>query len=859
MAFSDKAIGFFLQADSKLLTDELGKAEKSYDRFVGSLEKLNRKAFDSATGGLSNIAGLVKGIEKLTSGATQKVNLSLSQRSEKTFADAIEKAVLAAMMRVKLRMRASMPKGRLKMFSQVGSLRSQFRQEVQPPDFLGSFMKFAEGGVVPGKGKKDSVLSALTPGEVVLPTGLVKSLTQFVGTLQSAEGSKNILQTGLGTPKDQEKHVTNMEALSKALGEIVQEGRDLSAQQKGQLSKVLTEVDTRMKKLEKSTEAASEELQELQVIGGTGRFVGMMTAIQAAQQGLQGLAGTGQQAFQVAGGEGVTSFIDNLRELRVKIGLTGDKYGEFASKLTASSAEANVSLTQSTAAADALFDAGVRGLDSIANQSIVVAQAAKLTRADLGTLASTSFLLTDKLKFQADTLSALYGDTVALSRNLAVDAPGLVKNIDQITSSTKTLLQDIGPDAAAGVLQTFQRISAASSDIWADQGDQLNMVFAQALSGSDQALKQLNFLTDGIISTPEELVKRLEKGDVAGLFEGISERLGGLDQRALQVTAEALQLDPNLLKVMSKNTADFEKSLAKTAKLVTPIDQVGGAVERMAQQIDEVTTGTEKLQKGFQEIIGSQPMFIDLIEFLDQIPLGASLATFWIGKSLFGAVGKLARGMGKLLPVLGVGGAAASGAAGAAGAAGVAGAAAGKGGLLGKLAGVAGFAGRGALSVGKFAFSFAKANPLILAATAALALLNIEGEEVNDNFTQAMRSQRLSTKRGGSISQRGGDTAAIETLKGRARSDVEQVRPATVTAGDITGIIAEASAAKADNQPILDELRENNRLLKQQIDMMMRQQQTAAAAGNRQPDPVRLIAPQTGSDSFTTGMSNFDQ
>lgn len=654
MGFSDQAIGFFLQADDRL-TPALAEAEKGYKKFVASLEKLNRQAFNSATGGLGAIGALVRGVEKLTSGATHKIDLALGRRSEKAFADSIEKAVIAAMLRVKLRLRASVPLRRMKMFDQSASLRSQYRDLTQPPDFLGQFQQFAQGGVVRGGVPgRDSVPAMLTPGELVLPNAdPLLALAKMMKLMERTERQRNVLSAGLGTRKDHREYAKNLKALDAALRTLVKGSKQLSLEGRANLVPALKDIAGRLDKVRAATGKASDGLSALRGIGSDTRWATLMDAVSRVQGGVLSLAGVSREAFSVAGGSNVKDFIDNLADLRVKLGLTSAEYASFAAMLGTSARVANTSLTEATAAADALFEAGVRGQGNIARQAILVAQGAKLTRADLGDLARTSYILTDRLRFQGEAISALFLDARTLGKEMAVSSPALVKNIDTIVASTRTLLQDVSPQAAAGVLKTFQEISAASSNIWADQGDQLNMIFAQALSGSDQALQQLQFLTQGAISTPADLLRRMQTGDVRGLFKDLGAFVGNLDQRALSALAESLSIDPTLLKTISKNTDSFETSLSKAMSLTTPVDQFSGSVAKGATAIDEMSNATQKLQRGFQQLIGESPWLTDFITFLDAVPVSAAIATLWIAKTAVTAGVQLVKGLAAAIPLLG--------------------------------------------------------------------------------------------------------------------------------------------------------------------------------------------------------------
>lgn len=228
MAFSDDTIGFYLQVQNEL-SPELRKAEKDYYRLTKSIEKLNERASKSATKGFDQLANVVEAfrelpkeaargytgalktlrarikpivqpitvkvtidydvaVKKSTKGLLSQVGgaisggrsgMSVSPKSLIGINSAVRKTVARLLNDAEVRLVPTIPLKRNKYFDTGVSLRQFYKDQVQPPDFMGAFQRlprFQSGGVVPGHGNLDEVLALLTPGEVVLPTNVVSGL-----------------------------------------------------------------------------------------------------------------------------------------------------------------------------------------------------------------------------------------------------------------------------------------------------------------------------------------------------------------------------------------------------------------------------------------------------------------------------------------------------------------------------------------------------------------------------------------------------------------------------------------------------------------------------------------------------------
>ena len=277
MAFSESAIGFYLQMEDRM-TPQFPAALSAYKKFVGSMEKLNKSAFESTSGLFAQLAQLVKGAGKLATGTALKVNLSLTPKSRKAFANLISDAVSNALSGSKIRLRAAMPKSVSKLFSSDASLRTLYAGIPQPPDMVGKIQKFAEGGKVKGGTPgKDSVLGLLTPGEVVIPTDLVDKIE---AALDQVSGRKDVLEAGFGTKSDVKFYQKGIAEIAMAMEALANATRQQGIEEKTRLTPQIVSLTEKFRGLTKVEEKASDEADHFMGrVLGPARFIALQTSL----------------------------------------------------------------------------------------------------------------------------------------------------------------------------------------------------------------------------------------------------------------------------------------------------------------------------------------------------------------------------------------------------------------------------------------------------------------------------------------------------------------------------------------------------------------------------------------------------
>ena len=543
---------------------------------------------------------------------------------------------------MKLRLRASMPTQKLKMFSQDSSLRTAYKDMPQPPDMLGGFVqKFATGGKVQGGTPgKDSVLGLLTPGEVVIPTDLVEKLEKAFSTV---EGTKSVLEGGLGTPKDIEFYRKATAELATAIEVLGTEMKNAGVESRARLGPQVIQLRGRMNALGESTEKTKKPIEELfSKILGPARFVAIQTGLKNMQDGV-GKLGTGaSNAFGKMGGDQVRSVVDRIREVRMQLGLGAEDAATFTSAISDQSDLLGTSFAKSMEGAEALLAVGLKDRDQLIRQSPLLARANRLTGASFDSLANSAFRFSSDLGGSDDQFQSIINsiDAMKNSASLAVNVPALMETLQGVMSNS--LLKKEGPENLQNITNSMLSLRAAAESVWAgDSG--IEKIFGDALAGNLESLKKVHRLTDGAIVTQEDLATAMRsRRGLLGVFDQMEQAISRMDDpTVLRQFAESVDLDPNLLKRMS----DFNGALDTAVETTEPFDQVGTSMDRAAESINKITTAAERLNNKIANMIGGSGALQTFIEFVDEVPIVALAATASLGGNLLKNVFSLGKGL----------------------------------------------------------------------------------------------------------------------------------------------------------------------------------------------------------------------
>lgn len=845
------------------MTPQLPGALSAYDKFIKGMEKLNRRGFEGTRGMLGSMAQLVKGVEQVASGSAVKMNLQLSKASERGFAKMIGKAVGDALGGVKIRLTASMPKNKMKMFSQDATLRTAYKDMPQPPDMIGSIQKFAEGGkVTGGKPGKDSVLGLLTPGEVVLPVDLVEKLEK---AFTSVEGKAEILKAGVGTKEDVEFYRKGLSELSVAMDALAESTKDAGVETRARLAPQVVQLREKFEELQKPGEKTSDIYERLfGKILGPARFVALQTGLKNLQDGV-GKLGTGvSNAFGAAGGDQVRSVVDRIRDVRMELGLGAEEAGVFTTALSEQAAVLGTNFAKGMEGAEALIAVGIKDREQLIKQGPLLARANRVTGAGFDQLANSIFRFTSDLGGSDEQFQSVINTINAMktSADPAVNTPALMETLQETLTNPK--LAKEGPENLQNILNNMLSLRAAAESVWAgDSG--IEKIINSALQGTAEDIAKVARLTGGTISTQEQLAASMRSREgLLGVFEQMESTVKGLDPLQLKEFSKAVDLDSNLLKRMG----DFNDSLDTAVETTEPFEAVGGAMDKAAASIDKITTASERLNNTIANMIGSSGFLQSFIEIVDQVPIVAIAAAVSLGGNLLGGVGKL----GSML--FGAGRGAMSLVGG-----------------LGKVAPMALSAGGSIVSFGK---SFAMANPLLLAGAAAAASVAFAIKRITDEYavheenmqnleedarvasmTGSLGAQITSAQREINnlerIRQRQGklsesQQARVDLLQKRIDATKAQIRGVqeekekpeavqaaaapTVDAAQIEQAMQVAASMNVDSQT---DMSETNELLRAMLTTM--QQQQGANPGS----PDRVMMPTRTMDDFTRSVAGFQQ
>lgn len=638
MGFSDSAIGFYLQMEDEM-TPKFPGVVSAYQKFVSKMEKLNDRIYGSTSSAMTNLGVLVKGLTKISKAASLKLDLQLTTKARKSFTSMISEAVGEALSGSRIRLRAAMPARLSKLFAQGDGLRQLYKNMPQPPDMLGNIERFAEGGKVPktkGRRGKDSVLSLLTPGEVVIPTDLVDKLEKAFETVGERKG---VIEAGFGTKQDVQFYGKALSEIASAMEALSDATKNAGIEAKTRLTPQIVNLRQRFTDLTKAEEKASDEAESfLGKVLGPARFIAIQTSLRAVQDGFSGLSGGLQQFSGEIGTGEFQSFPDRLREIRQQLGLTAEESVNFTGAIASNSEALGTNFFESLKATDALITAGEKNRDRLIEQSAMLARANRVTGADFENLAKSMRLYTNDLGqsskgFDAFVLSI---DKMTKSSDLMVNTPDLMEAL--AASMNNPMLQGKGAEAVQNYVNNLLGLRAAAESVF--EGDQgLEQIFQKAMQGEETALGQMAALARK--SVPELQAAMLSKNGLVGVFDQLVTELQGRDPMALAQMGEKFGLAPTTLQRFAK----LAEKQRKAADLATPFEEAGTAGDKLSASMDKMTSAAEKLTNVVGNFVGSSGPMQMLVEFLDQVPVLALIAGAHLSGTLLRSFGALGKGM----------------------------------------------------------------------------------------------------------------------------------------------------------------------------------------------------------------------
>jgi uncharacterized protein YoxC len=698
MAFSRDAIGFYLELDDTM-TQTLADAEVAYRRFTRELEKLNRKAYRSVNTAFAEIGSLIndfrrlprmasdayrkarEGVKKQADKAiSQQIALTFTPRSKQEFSRAIGKAVADALSGTHLRLRASMPRQRLRMFESDVSLRTAYRDLPQPPDMIGKLelpKRFQRGGIAEGPVKGvDSVRALLEPGELVVPKDLVDELKEkrgksfelptdfvesLVGTMNLSKALENLhetLERGLGRAGDLQLYQRGLEDLQRQTEDLTQSSLDLSLTQRTAVAQSVGTVQQRLKGLTETGEEASNVYERLmgKILGPT-RFLALNRMVRDLGDGIQTFSQSAQQGFQTAaGGDEVESFIDNVNQMNAILHLTRKgELDQFKKELGRTGIEAGLSIDLIGEAAEGIVGAGQKSRKVILELSPVVAAMAKATSTSFDMLGKEAVRLEDAYGFSRDQIAATFLDIQRFSEHSFASSEGLLERTSGAVTDLSGVLRNASAEDSQAILSNVARLSAAVEDQWGDAGGVIQTI-TKAISGDIDAI---TVASRQLGQSPEQLVERLQSGNLTGILDDLGRQIQDLSSSGNLVGLGRL-----------REAMGFEGTIQDFILMGENIDGVNQRLDDLANiRVKDTTKAQEELQdvakrnktafQGMEQAVQGAALEVDVfgvngleaVDFLKEFNVATLLSIAYIGRGLVPALFKLVGGLGSLLRV----------------------------------------------------------------------------------------------------------------------------------------------------------------------------------------------------------------
>mgnify|MGYP001560262699 CR=1 FL=1 len=647
------------------------------------MDKLNQRAFDSASSALSKIEALVESVSELpersvssvkkTAAAlskaikpfTVKVNLEFTVTSERKFSKLISKAVGDALADVKLRL-------------------TEGRRMRMPPDLVGRFdiPRMEEGGIVKGPNKAfDSVMALLKPGEMVVPAEVTKQLQEMAGNLRDAGGRftkasglsetiadvenltkglltlRGALEAGLADPKDIATYNEGVALLTTRVGNLDEEVANLSYSTKVRLSPAIVQARTQLEQFREEGEAAGGVFENLfKKILGPARFLALSTALDKAQDGIRQLTAGASEVFTTLGGGEIPSFIDSLNKANKFLGLSRDRLAEVKTEsFGVARAIDGVSPDELGFAIGEAAAQGIKLKDGLLELSATAAVFAKGTDAAAEKAVEFGFLWRSSMGQSQESTDALFASMARLSDETSgfnVTAGKLFEQTQKDVEVLDSVLRGMSDTARDTMVNSFNRFGAVLETNFIN-ADNLRETLAKAFVGGPENIKEMQTASALFGGTVEEIRANFETGDIAGMMEHMADALNGMSPAQLSAFASAMNIDPTQLSKAVANAAGMEELLTKSAEGVVAL---GDGMLILTDRAGANRTAFEKLQERFTEFVGGFDVFgvkgVEVLDFFKEFNLSALLAVGYLGKLGVEAIGvglKLAKGFGGVI------------------------------------------------------------------------------------------------------------------------------------------------------------------------------------------------------------------
>lgn len=703
MAFSDNAIGFYLEIEDTTFSTTLQRAQRSYDLYVKALEKYNARAFKSATSALGKIEEMIEAVSELPNTTvaalrksgreiakavkpfTVKVNLDFTVTSERKLSKLVGKAVVDALTDAKIRL-------------------TQGKRMRMPPDLVGRFdlPRFEEGGIVKGPNKAfDSVMALLKPGELVLPADVTKQLTEMAGRLKDASGKftkasglaeslaevdnlskglmrlRGALDAGLADPKEIKTYNEGVALLAKRVKDLDNETANLAYSTKVRLAPAITQARESLEKFQDQGADTGKVFENLfKKILGPARFLALHRALSDVGEVWQGIKEAGVGVFDSLGGEKIGDAIDNLNKMNSFLGLSRDGLRDVKNAAFETAAEmgAAVSVDQLTASMANLAEQGVRDVKMLTDLATVTSLAAEGMDIAADTANKFGYELTQSIGLSNEQFAGVFANIGQLSKTFNVSGQQLteetVANVEQMGAA----LRQMSKEDAEVTIESMNRLGSALHSNFIAAAPEIRETLAKAFEGGPENIEAMQqaFLLTG--KTTDQLRETLQSGDIGGLFDSIAERVKGLSTDQLRALSEQVGVSAGDLQKLGDSVSSLNEDLAMSGTvLVENGDALGVLQERATNNkttFQQWATSVGNSVSNFELFGVKMGEVLDLTKEFNVAQIASIAYLGKVGIEAIGAGAKLLKGFGGVLGGLtgklaGIGGAVTGGAGGA--------------------------------------------------------------------------------------------------------------------------------------------------------------------------------------------------
>jgi hypothetical protein len=663
MALSDNAIGFFLEAEDVSLSKTLATAATNYEKYTKALEGYNQRAFESAQRGLGQVQQLLTSVRDLPANVeqsmkkasgtiqkglrpiTQKVDLAISVSSASKLKKIFGQAVADAMSGANVRLTASLPQRRMAMFEQGVGLRAQYQDVVQPPDMKGKIRplkKFAEGGVVDGPAGLDKVFAMLTKGEIVIPADVSKKLASMAGRgLKTGEfdekGLKELIKLTRGFDGD-------IEELNKGLRTIHDNLDNLTDVTKARLSGAMLQATKRMEDLKDEGEDTGGMFERMfKQILGPARFLALGEGIRAVQDSLSSLQAGAGSAFSTLGGDEIANGIDSINQMNQFLGLSRDELLQVKIRAGQVAKEVDgITFDELGFALKEAAELGIRDQDILFELAKTSAVAAKGLNVAAESATNLGFELVHSLNLSQEGFDATLASMGQLSDATSGFNISAGKLFEQTTADVQVLntaLRDMSDEESQRLIGSFNQIGAVLESQFIANAGEIRQTLAKAFEGGPENIDSIRKATLLTGLAQDDLRKKLESGDLAGLFEEIGDRVQGLNTDQLKALSEQIGINSDELGKFGTAQESINKGFELSQTRIVATGEGLGLLEERARNN---RTAWEKMQEAFTDNVASMQVFgvsgAEVLDFFKEFNPLSIIAAVHLGKTAVGAL-----------------------------------------------------------------------------------------------------------------------------------------------------------------------------------------------------------------------------